>query len=306
MPAIAVSPNPEQIIRNADSPFQLLLALDDDSVARAAVRVTAALARARGAVPTVLKVIELGFYLAPESLPELANAQELILAADENHEYRDELLNRVITLAGCSVDWHAELSVGNDARCIVNRAQSLDAQLIVMGLEHHGSLRRALAGDTVRQVVSSGIAPVLAVTRSLEALPGHVVVGMDFTPPSIRAAKWARKLIDRNGSLDFLYVGPDDGLVAGTKSRSGASLDEQFSKLVDELAPDPSMRVAMVRRNGRAADQLCTYAQEVGADLIAMGSHRYSLVERLQMGSVSTAVTHDARCSVLVAPPDTI
>ena len=48
-----------------------------------------------------------------ESLSELANAHELILAADTNHEYCDcdELLCRVATLAGHSVHWRAELDV---------------------------------------------------------------------------------------------------------------------------------------------------------------------------------------------------
>ena len=293
----------EHIAPDAGAPFQLLLALDDDSVARAAVRVTASLARECGAVPTVVKVIELGLYLTPESLPELANAHELILAADTNHEYRDELLCRVATLAGHPVHWRAELDVGCDVRCIVHRAEAIGAQLIVMGLEHHGAFRRALVGDTVRQVITSCIAPVLAVTKSLEGLPGHIVVGMDFTPSSIRAAHWARKILAGDGLLELVYV--DSGSsVPGTTVATDGILDEKLEALIRELALGPMMRAAVVRRRGFAADQLCTYAREVGADLIALGSHRYKFFERLQMGSVSTAVVHNAQCSVLVTPPD--
>lgn len=307
-------------ILSTSASFPLLLALDDDSVARAAVRVTAAAARVCGAAPTVLRVFELAMYCTPESLPALTNAEEIILAAGHNHEYRDELLGRVTTLAGHPVDWCTELDVGDDVRCIIRRAEAIGAELIVMGLEHHGTIRRTLMGDTVRGVMSSGIAPVLAVTRSLEALPKHAVVGMDFTPSSIHAARWARKLLDRDGSLDLVYIEP---VAIATVPRgsdpvaedvaSGAvemekvfdtCIENSFAALIWELAPLPTMRVAAVRRTGRAADQLCAYAQEVGADLIALGSHRYTLLERLRLGSVSAAVVHDARCSVLVAPPE--
>ncbi|HEY5086223.1 MAG TPA: universal stress protein [Gemmatimonadaceae bacterium] len=106
----------------SSNPFPVLLALDDDSVAQAAVRVTAALADARGALPTVLRVIELDMYCTPESLPELANAEELILAAESNHEYRNELLDRVAKLARHPIRWRAALEVGGDVRCIVRRA----------------------------------------------------------------------------------------------------------------------------------------------------------------------------------------
>ncbi len=302
----------------------MLLALDDDSVARAVVRVTAAASRTLGAVPTVLRVFELGMFTMPETIPALDNGEELMLAAVHNQDYRDYLLRRVSQLAGGSVDWRTELDIGSDVQCIIHHARAIGAEIIVMGREHHGALRRALVGDTVRQVMVSGVAPVLAVTRSLEGLPRQVVVGIDFTPSSIRAARWALRLLDRNGALDLVYVEPTDapadgkpdhhsaertasGVIGGTTQvpRSlDAKLEERFKALIRDLHPSPTVRVEVVRRSGRAADQLCARAQEVGADLIALGSHRQTLLERIRLGSVSAAVLHDARCSVLVAPPE--
>lgn len=279
----------------AGEPFPILLALDDDSVARAAVRVTSAVARTRSTSVTVLRVIELAMYCTAESFPELTNAEDLALAVDNSHTYRDELLRRVVTLAGGEVDWHVVLEIGNDARCIIRRAQTIDAELIVMGLEHHGAFGRVLLGDTVHQVMASGVAPVLAVTKALETLPKRIVVGMDFTPSSIRAARLASTLLDKRGSLELVCVMP-----ASDSPRRSA--DKELTELIKQFAPGTN--VTGVKLYGRAADRLPAYAQEVGADLIAMGSHRYSLVERIHLGSVSAAVVHDARCSVLVAPPE--
>jgi len=292
-------PDERMRISGSGEPARILLALDDDSVARAAVRVTSALVRARSTSVTVLRVIEVATYCTAESFPELTNAEDLVLAADSTYTYRNELLQRIAALAGVDVDWHVVLEIGNDARCIIRRAQTIDADLIVMGLEHHAAFARALAGDTVHEVMASGVAPVLAVTKALETLPKRIVVGVDFTPSSIRAARIASSLLGEHGSLNLVCVMP----ATDSPSRSAdARVDEDLAELIKQFAPGTN--VTSVRLYGRPADRLSAFAQEVGADLIAVGSHRYRLLERIHLGSVSAAVVRDARCSVLVAPPE--
>ena len=56
-------------------------------------------------------------------------------------------------------------------------------------------------------------------------------------------------------------------------------------------------------RIGKPADELLVLARDVGADLIIVGSHGYTGVERLILGSVSEKVVREARCTVEVARP---
>jgi len=51
---------------------------------------------------------------------------------------------------------------------------------------------------------------------------------------------------------------------------------------------------------GDPADRVCAYATELGARLIALGTHGYSSVMSLLAGSVSSAVIRRAPCPVLV------
>ncbi len=51
---------------------------------------------------------------------------------------------------------------------------------------------------------------------------------------------------------------------------------------------------------GDPAERICAYAAEIGARLIAMGTHGYSPVASLLVGSVSGAVIRKAPCPVLV------
>jgi nucleotide-binding universal stress UspA family protein len=58
-------------------------------------------------------------------------------------------------------------------------------------------------------------------------------------------------------------------------------------------------------RIGKAADEILDLAQQIGADLIIIGSHGHSGVSRILFGSVSEAVVRRAHCPVMVARPKT-
>jgi nucleotide-binding universal stress UspA family protein len=51
---------------------------------------------------------------------------------------------------------------------------------------------------------------------------------------------------------------------------------------------------------GSPDSRIVETAEEMGADMIVLGSHGYKRWERLLLGSVSNSVVHHAHCSVLV------
>lgn len=51
---------------------------------------------------------------------------------------------------------------------------------------------------------------------------------------------------------------------------------------------------------GSPESRIVEKAEDIGADLIVVGSHGYNRWERLLLGSVSDSVVHHAPCSVLV------
>jgi nucleotide-binding universal stress UspA family protein len=51
---------------------------------------------------------------------------------------------------------------------------------------------------------------------------------------------------------------------------------------------------------GRAADEILDLAEQIGADLVVIGSRGLGPVGRIALGSVSEAVIHHSRCPVLV------
>jgi nucleotide-binding universal stress UspA family protein len=80
-------------------------------------------------------------------------------------------------------------------------------------------------------------------------------------------------------------------------------VDTAFEQLVSELQAPPGVQVECVTRHGRPAAELLACADESRADLIAMGSLRHERLEQWILGSVTTEIVRDGRCSVLVIPP---
>jgi nucleotide-binding universal stress UspA family protein len=64
-----------------------------------------------------------------------------------------------------------------------------------------------------------------------------------------------------------------------------------------EIPAQVTVETSTVR--GEPASTLLSYAQQVDADMIAIGTQRHGLLERLLVGSVATRILRTARCSVL-------
>lgn len=76
-------------------------------------------------------------------------------------------------------------------------------------------------------------------------------------------------------------------------------LFEQVRRTLD--APDGVM-VETVTVRGDPAPALLAFAQQARVDLVAVGTQRHTLLERLIVGSVATRILRTARCGVLAVP----
>lgn len=69
---------------------------------------------------------------------------------------------------------------------------------------------------------------------------------------------------------------------------------------VDEIIKPKKVAVAADVQFGSPESRIVETAEQIGADLIIVGSHGYKQWERLLLGSVSSSVAHHAPCSVLI------
>jgi nucleotide-binding universal stress UspA family protein len=184
---------------------------------------------------------------------------------------------------------------------IAATARALGAGLIVTGLGPHSIVDRALGGETALHLAQDAMAPVLAMPASAPAIPRRVIAAIDFSATSVLAARTAASWLRAGDELHLVSVAPkphrSDRAVPAIQP-----VVDRLAKIGEELGVAPGVRVEATVVFGDPARALLDHAQRIDADLIALGSHGYSAVKRLVLGSVASKIIRVATCAVLVAP----
>jgi nucleotide-binding universal stress UspA family protein len=120
----------------------------------------------------------------------------------------------------------------------------------------------------------------------------------DFSSYSNQAYFHAVALAEtHNASLTVLYVytGPADS------KRSPDADRRHWKSQLEQIRPaNPDIPVEHVLIEGDPGVEIARYAAETGMDLVVMGTHGRTGVERMLMGSVAEQTLRAAPCSVLV------
>lgn len=294
------------------SPLELagrvvLLATDGTRGSAGALHIALALEAEHAAVVHVVHVVDTRSIPLPPPLGSLvAIGNELGGPAIHEEQIR-ELRAALSLTAGHPIEWPTAFLIGVPASAIVAEAQRLGAALIVVGLNHHGSVARAVSGETAHKVMQRADCPVLGIVPSATRLPTRALVAVDFSRTSLLASQAARAVVGRDAKLALAYVAPsapgmpDDGELILHK----LGLETAFARTVHALAGRVHLDHVVLHREPPRdpAEIILEYADSTESDLIAAGSARHGRLDRWMLGSVSTGLVHDGRRSVLIVPP---
>jgi nucleotide-binding universal stress UspA family protein len=140
----------------------------------------------------------------------------------------------------------------------------------------------------------------------------HVLIATDGSQRSIAAAKRASELLRVADHVTLLSVvtevpGDDAGGFEGsvyTPEEQDRLWRAEMAEAGDELSHTASaLTSAKIDKRievGDVANTVCHVAGELGVDVIVVGSHGRTGLERLFLGSVSEHVVRHAPCPVLV------
>ncbi len=136
-----------------------------------------------------------------------------------------------------------------------------------------------------------------------------IVAGTDGSDTAAAVVALAVKLARQNDAALHLVVGvhspaavavPSGGASVSDPS-GGAQLRNAAQRMLENVAEGvENLDVEIHIESGNPADVIVRVADEVGADLIVVGSKGMSGTRRI-MGSVPNRVAHKAGCHVLVA-----
>ncbi|HEX7242160.1 MAG TPA: universal stress protein [Longimicrobiaceae bacterium] len=209
-----------------------------------------------------------------------------------------------------------ELQIYVPHRAIVERAQAVSADLIVLGPHRRRSGPGEFLGGTADRVIRTAEVPCLVVRRYLTLPLRRVVAPLDLSEPSRGAmdvaVSWGTALAghpdDGFPALDLRVVHVLPALFVHDLPSGRATVGPDLHRQVEEsLARSGRASNVLVREEllwGEGAEEEITaYAEREGADLIVLATHGHGLLKRALLGSVASGVARRACCSVLLVPP---
>ncbi|MCC7508869.1 MAG: universal stress protein [Planctomycetes bacterium] len=242
--------------------------------------------------------------------PFASLSKELLSGAE------DALRRAKLPAAASALQVNRYVLSGNPATEVVEHAKRHGADLIVIGTQGHGAIARFFLGSVADRVLHSATCPVI-VTKKPKGTVKHpkkkakpfsrILFPTDFSKTAGKALARAIALTeDMDAELFVLHV-VDDSLVTThvedertiiLKELRRHALDEMKKQLPAELLQNFET-IGAVKR-GEPGKQICAFAEANHCDLIVMGSHGRTGVERALMGSVADKVVRRAKCSVLI------
>jgi nucleotide-binding universal stress UspA family protein len=292
-------------------PKKILLATDGSEDAELATTTAVDLAKVSA---SELHVIHVGPGLPLYELPDYPAHFEEVVGAQKRESQRvlDEQVRRAEGLGATVVAVHLEMDE-RPYRAIVELGEKLGVGLVVMGSRGLGGLRRTLMGSVSSSVVRHAHCPVLVVRGEPISFPIKMLLATDGSKDAELAATAAIDLARNTGSeLHVVTVFPGSAYVhpyyethfpeAAERLRREARNERQeiLDKRVERIREAGGSVAQTHIRAGEPAAEIAALAEELDANLIAMGSRGLGGIRRALMGSVSDSVVRHAHCPVLI------
>lgn len=277
----------------SENPRLILVGSKADESSRAAVRI----AREFETGQTVVRVVAVD---DPQTLMRLTQ--------DSRADPGGDLATAVrMQLDGCGCAWPVEIRRGDAAAAICHAAADVNADLIVVGLNEHGLMDRALHRETTLRVLRHTQTPVLAVVSWAIGRPRVIVAAIDFSPASVQAARIAASLAAPGCRIILVHVHSAPADHAGSGQRAFSDIvargaEDALARLAGGMTLPPNGIAQWMVVNGDPADELLSAAARAGADLITLGARPGGATPIAGKSSVRAALVRDARRSLLVTP----
>lgn len=234
-------------------------------------------------------------------------------AADAMREQLVDQLNAAAEpLIGAGLRVEKVTPAGRAADALLDAARELEADLLVVGSRGLGGLQAMLLGSVANDVAMHAPCPVL-VARTPKV--GRLMVATDGSAGADQVAtllgEWGcfagiptdvvAVAVPDNPAFELmvgLYTLGDDRLEQGRAALEAKA--ETDAQAMAERLSAAGIPAAAHPRRGDPAAEIVAHAEQIHADVVAVGSRGLAGLDRLLLGSVARNVLNHAHCSVLV------
>lgn len=285
----------------------ILVPTDGSDHAGRAADHAATLARAFDAVVHLVSVVDLDEAAGPFSAGGLDEAYVDKLTESGRSTVEDDASR----LDG--VETVQEVLTGRPADSIIEYVSASAIDLVVMGTHGRTGLSRYLTGSVAERVLRRAPAPVMTVraTDAGEPTDGYdgILLPTDGSEPADFAVAHALAIADRFDSrlhvasvvnVGDLATGTETGMPSGLLAELKSSAERAAQSVADDAA-DAGIDAVTSVTVGRPKGELLTYVEDHDIDLVVMGTHGRTGLDRVLVGSTAEALVRQADVPVLTA-----
>jgi len=261
--------------------------------------------------------------LPPLYLASLELIPDSQLRLEEDQEARaDQLLENLISSFPTTFRAERRITKGIAHHSILELAEELDVDLIVMGTHGRSGLGHVLVGSTTERVIVQSHRPVLTARekghnllipdREMKdsASKQQMLVPIDFSPHSLDTLDYARGLMERLPfKLNLLHVvepiswddmrGATHFNVPEFQHHRLKEAEQQLAQLVPEALAE---RTQVLVRMGPVIHEIVGVAAALEARMVVMGTRARTLLDELLFGPTAYGVLCRSSCPVWVVP----
>ncbi|WP_132061180.1 universal stress protein [Halorussus amylolyticus] len=284
----------------------ILVPTDGSTDAETATKTALGLAQRFDASLHAINVVELDKFPAnvgSEAAEELTQHGEEILATLRNQA----------TDVGISATTHVIEIADSIHQAIIDYAEDHDVDLIVMGTQGRTGLNRLVLGSVAERTLRTSPVPLLTVHGDTTLDPNFeaVLVPTDGSDAANVAADHGITLAEATDAAMHVVHVVDLTAASGEFGSAEVldALEKAGQQAVDDVidrADEAELRsVEASIVGGSPAQGILDYAEERDIDLIVMGTHGRTGLERYLLGSVTEKIVRVADVPVLtVSPPE--
>lgn len=240
----------------------------------------------------------------PGALPESYVKRNLEEAKwDLEHEVQDSGIDKRLNVS-------VAVGQGEADKVILEEAQTMQADLIVMGLSHDMALTSIISGTTIDKVVRGARCPVLVVKTRARHSYEKIAAAIDLAEPSRQAMGTALRAFPK-GKFTIIHVdesSPSDRNGTATADPGDLERRRQIEDLVaarfatvDRDGLDSTNGPTLIVEGGKASKILQKHVADLAPDLVVLGTHGRTGVSKLFLGSVAEVLLDVLPQDVLVA-----
>lgn len=258
---------------------------------------------------SVLNTREIDPSLSTLGSSDLSDQEQLL--EDETERVVDRVASRARTYLSGRVTTATERGIPSQR--IVEYAETHDIDLIVMGTHGRTGLERALLGSVAEKTLRTASVPVVAVPPNAdidepdETTYRDILVPTDGSEGADIAVEWGLDLADTYDATVHTVYSVDTGDFTG--SEDAAELYDAVEQTAQDTLETVRQRARAIDVNvagtvgsGPAARVILSYSEEHDIDMIVMGTHGRTGIERYLIGSVTEAVVRNADVPVCCVP----